>query len=271
MAVTFLPSIIKSMDDETMPFYQLVNVPQLMERQRCQFCRWFHWQRNDHTYDDCWVSHGCGTESMLWLMLRDWGFGQSVEDPVFTPTYKSKQILLDGAPRFLHLYTFNKPGYNCNTACFYYAERLSKKQTVKACSNLKRCGRNGSLFQLLHPDDSWFFNCADFTTPPASLSSWITKAGTPIDLAALDNPVSRGTNVVFNGPGANLTLIVNYIPYSKYCGNILKSGGNVDPTTWNFNTYQYTGHSINYVPVINPRDPLATLLKSLGVPDSVFV
>lgn len=270
MAVTFLPRILKWMDDDINPFFQLCNVPQLRERQRCMYCRWFSWQRNNHTYDDCWYSHGCGLESMLWLQLSDYPYSFDVDEDSFSPTYKTKQILLNGAPRFLHLYNFELKGYNCNTGCYYYPERFKKKQTVKACSNSRRCGRNGSFFLLLSLLDDWFFNCADFTTPPRSLSSWITMKGTAIDLAALGNPVSHGTNVVFNGPGSQRTRIVNFIPYSKYCGNVLQSGGNVDPATWNFNTWQWTGHTLSYVPVIAFNDPLATLLKSMGVPNSVF-
>lgn len=149
MNFTYLPRQ-RSLESFTYePAAQLINVPAMLGAQRCPWCRYFESRRSRDDYFACSYKNGCGSESLIWAVLENSYVRRYGTADHFTPTTICRQHYFDQVPRYVQLISCDIEGYQCNSLCQFYPSRITEDKSIAECSNTRRCGRNGSYFQLL--------------------------------------------------------------------------------------------------------------------------
>lgn len=210
---------------------QLINVPSLERHQRCPFCAFYQLERTPAEYQDCVAKHKCGNESLLWCIMtnsmnRSWWKPQ-----YFSPTLQLRQLKINYAPRYLQYISADIDGYQCNSYCQYYPERIEAGTTVADCAASHACGKNGSFFDILTPANMSFDSVPDFDTLPLLSTDFVTFSG-----QVISNPSNISKRLLSDGlvqirlDDSDWYYILNWLSGYPTCCSLLKQPVNLPRT-----------------------------------------
>lgn len=212
------------------PIVQLISNPAVDGCQRCRYCYFCPdtepFFETKAQYEACIREHACGRESLFWTKMSN-GTNPPLDQPNdYTPTPLIRSVKVELQSRYIQFFTIDFSGYNCNSLCHYYPNRVATKQSIAACSNAHGCGRNGSFFRLLvildtsiFELDGWFNDIAPdgYATLPGD-HNYENLYECVLDWDDYDT-----TAYVVLWPHKSTWYILNMLPGSPWCGCFLRS------------------------------------------------
>lgn len=253
-------------------YMQMVNVPELMDCQRCPFCHYHQSGRSYDEYIDCVHDHNCGNESLIFLpMVNRRKLGPEILHN-FTLTPVTKQLTIDNQKRYLQLFSSDVQGYECNQLCQYYPARITAEQSIAECANSHACGRNGSFWDLLTPKFPYLANYTEINSDIIDETTFITFDGRVIEGLTLDTiVVDTYSRVRARLSDGSRWEIANMLSYSSMAGSFLRHETNLDPRlfTWQFNAATFPDLE-NTLIITKETEPIAQKLVEMGYPSALF-
>lgn len=212
------------------PIVQLISNPAVNGCQRCRYCYFCPdtepFFETKAQYEACIREHACGRESLFWTKMSN-GTNPPLDQPNdYTPTPLIRSVKVELQSRYIQFFTIDFSGYNCNSLCHYYPNRVATKQSIAACSNAHGCGRNGSFFRLLVILDASIFELPGWYNFHAP-SGYATLPGDDQyeDISDMIIAFDSGdrTAVMCRIINGSRWYILNLLPGSPWCGCFLRS------------------------------------------------
>ena len=145
-------------------FYQQASVEGVHYKYACPLCVYKDEATSEDAFLKCASKHTCGQGYRPWLRMVPINQDE-VDEAVDTKndgmalyreTNVSKQVKIQGMPRYCKLIQCLQDGYRCNTLCHFFEDRILAKKTAAKCAAAKACGLNGSFWDVLIPEEEIF-------------------------------------------------------------------------------------------------------------------
>lgn len=155
LPISLLPRIKVDLLDKK-NLYQLVSMDGLEYPSSCRLCAIAPIPDSDSDMLVCSRKNNCYKSRCFWAELIP-----KYDDEIFFAVIQQgsgeKQYAYTGIHRMFRIAGLNRyasliicraSGYQCNTMCCFYSERLAAKRTATACAKAKGCNHNGSFWVL---------------------------------------------------------------------------------------------------------------------------
>lgn len=160
MPVKFLPRRLQN-TNARIACHQLVDMYQYEGLNACPLCYYGAEVTDFPSLNVCALKHGCNHAKFLWAVLAPVNAAEihnaKRPDAPTLPLYELagvfRMVKYFGMPRYIQLVLCHGVGYKCNTMCFYFNQRMARKQTAEECAHVYGCGANGSFYNLTTPSD----------------------------------------------------------------------------------------------------------------------
>lgn len=257
---------------EANPISQLVNVPQLQQYNRCQFCDYWRAGRTAPQIEDCIERNKCGHESLLWAVMQNDYNGGRIKGEHFTPADIVKLTKINKIPRYVQFFSSDLSGYECNSLCQFYPSRIADEKSIADCANTNACGMNGSFWNILHFHRYDIPLIADFVNTEVPDGYILTYDGSLFPVSNIQSlSVSSDGLFVITDVNNEVHRIINMMSFSPAAGNFLTRLG-ADSALWLFYTpaVAYQRAERQDLCVISWQDTLFRYLVANGFDTDVF-
>lgn len=273
MAIKYLGKLRPNDFQYSIPYVQMVNVPELGEHQRCAFCHYFEEDRTYSEFFACSDRRKCGMESLFFVPMVNISKRKPSIFDDFTMTPVTKQLTIANDKRYLQLLSSDVQGYECNQLCQYYPARIAAEQSVAECANSHACGRNGSFWDLLTPRYPYLATFPNLKSDIIDDTTMVCLDGTILHDVELDTIAADASGIVkANLTNGNSYDIVNMYWDSPMCGQRLfaRIANNPKLWVWSFNSARLLGAD-KAVIITDDNQPLYRKLIEIGYPEDNFL